>query len=57
MSSLGAALGMAPDTRKWKPSPRIAEYDTFVGVEIELENLGHFGVHDHRRCAVMVSGM
>lgn len=43
MSSLGTALGMAPDTRKWKPSPRIADNDTFVGVEIELENLGHFG--------------
>ncbi|MCP5414404.1 MAG: amidoligase family protein [Chromatiaceae bacterium] len=43
MSSIGAALGMAPDTRKWKESPRIADNDTFVGVEVELENLGNFG--------------
>lgn len=43
MSSLGASLGMAPDTRKWKTSLHIADNDTFVGVEVELENLDHFG--------------
>lgn len=42
MSLIGASLGMAPDTRKWKSSPRIADNDTFVGVEVELEGLGQF---------------
>lgn len=42
MSAIGVSLGMAPDTRKWKSSPRIADNDTFVGVEIELEGLSGF---------------
>lgn len=40
--TIGKSLGMLPDTRKWQRSERIADNSTFIGVEIELENLRYF---------------
>lgn len=43
--SIGTSLGMASDARKWESSDKIADNSTFVGIEIELENLAEYGGH------------
>lgn len=40
--TIGAAMGMKPDPRKWRKTDKLADNNTFIGVEIELENLGNF---------------
>lgn len=40
--TIGEDLGMNPDPRKWRKTSRVADNNTFVGVEVELENLGNF---------------
>lgn len=49
MSNIGTYVGIMPDGRKWKPSEMLADNDTFMGVEIELENLRHFGQAWHQK--------
>lgn len=39
---IGSYMGMSPDPRKWRKTDKVADNNTFVGVEIELENLKGF---------------
>lgn len=43
--NVGNALGMSPDPRRWRKTDKVCDNNTFVGMEIELENLPDFGHH------------
>lgn len=43
MTTLGESLGMHSDPRRWGKSDRLADNNAFLGIEIELEHLRHFG--------------
>jgi len=43
MKPIGKIVGCPSDPRSFKTSPRIVDNSTFIGVEIELENVGNFG--------------
>lgn len=53
--TVGEALGMKKDARKWKNSDKLACNETFIGVEIELENLGALSLA--RRQKLQSSGL
>lgn len=51
MTTIGSYVGILPDGRTWDKSAKLADNDTFVGIEIELENLRRYqGDYQNQVC-------